>query len=58
LKTPHKEHLLDRLALVVGKLLQLLVLVEGRVGGTKAGVGGGVDALLLAVVKELGSIAC
>jgi len=47
--------LLDALALVVGKLLQLLVLVEWRVGGAEAGVGSGVDALLLAVFEELRS---
>jgi hypothetical protein len=47
---------LDGLALVVGKLLQLLVLVERRVGGTEAGISGGVDALLLAVVDKLRSV--
>jgi hypothetical protein len=55
LKSPHEQHLLDGLALVVGELLELVVLVEGRVGGTKAGVGSAVNALLLAVVEKLGS---
>lgn len=55
LKTPHQQDLLDRLALALGKLLELLVLVERRVGGTKARVGGAVDALFLAVVEQLGS---
>jgi hypothetical protein len=58
LETPHEQHLLDGLALVVGELLELVVLVEGRVGGTKAGVGGAVDALFLAVVEKLGSGVC
>ena len=56
LQTPNKQDLLDGLALLLGELLELLVLVEGRVGGTKAGVGGGVDALLLEVVEKLGSV--
>lgn len=32
LETPHEQDLLDGLALVVGELLELLVLVERRVG--------------------------
>ena len=56
LQTPYEEDLLDGLALLLGELLELLVLVEGRVGGTKAGVGGGVNALLLEVVEKLGSV--
>lgn len=56
LQTPDKQDLLDGLALLLCELLELLVLVERRVGGTKAGVGGGVDALLLEVVEELGSV--
>ena len=56
LQTPNKQDLLDGLALLLGELLELLVLVEGRVGGTKAGVGGGVNALLLEVVEKLGSV--
>jgi hypothetical protein len=50
--------LLDALALVVRELLQLLVLVQRRVGGAEAGVGSRVDALLLAVVEELGTAKC
>lgn len=42
------------LALALGDLLKDLVVGERRVGGAEAGVGGGVDALLLAVVEELG----
>ena len=42
------------LALALCNLLQDLVVGERRVGGTKAGVGSAVDALLLAVVDELG----
>jgi hypothetical protein len=53
LETPDQENLLDGLALLLGELLELLVLVERRVGGTKAGVGGGVDALLLEVAQKL-----
>lgn len=55
LETPHEQDLLNRLSLAVGELLELLVLVERRVGGAEAGVGGAVDALLLAVVEELGA---
>ena len=53
LQAPHEEDLLDGLALLLGELLELLVLVKRRVGGTKAGVGGGVDALLLEVAQQL-----
>jgi hypothetical protein len=58
LQTPHEQDLLDALALVVGELLELLVLVQRRVGGAEAGVGSRVDALLLAVVEELGTAKC
>ena len=54
LKTPHEEHLLYRLALLLSQLLERLVLVERRVGGAEAGVCRGVDVLLLEVVDELG----
>lgn len=42
--------MLHRFALAVGQLLELFVLVEGRVGGAKARVSGGVDALLFAIL--------
>jgi hypothetical protein len=56
LQTPHKEDLLDGLALLLSELLELLILVKRRVGRTKAGVGGGVDTLLFEVVEKLGTI--
>lgn len=42
------------LALLLGNLLEDRVAGEGRVGGAEARVGGGVNALLLEVVEELG----
>lgn len=56
LQTPDKQNLLDCLALLVGKLLEFLVLVERRVSRAQTGVGGGVNALLLKVAKELRSV--
>jgi hypothetical protein len=53
LQTPDKQDLLDSLALLLRELLELVVLVERRVGGTEARVGGGVDALLLEVGDKL-----
>jgi hypothetical protein len=50
--------LLDGLALVVSKLLELLVLVQWGVGRAEARVGGGVDTLLFAVVEKLGAETC
>lgn len=41
------------LALVLSDLCEGLVVGKRRVGGAEAGVGSGVDALLLAVVEEL-----
>jgi hypothetical protein len=58
LEAPHQENLLYRFTLVVGEFLQLLILVKRRVGGAEAGVGGGVDALLFAVVKKLRPRTC
>lgn len=56
LKTPHEQDLLDRLFLVLGKFLELLVLVERGVSGAETRVGGAVNALVLAVVEELGPV--
>jgi hypothetical protein len=53
LQTPDEQDLLDSLALLLRKLLELVVLVERRVGGTEARVGSGVDALLLEVGDKL-----
>jgi hypothetical protein len=53
LQTPHKQDLLDSLPFLLGELLELLVLVERRVGGAETGVGSGVDTLLLEVVEQL-----
>ena len=54
LETPHEEDLGSGLALGLGDLSQSLVLGQRAVGAAEAGVGGAVDALLLAVVDELG----
>jgi hypothetical protein len=48
------QDLSSGLALALGNLLQCLVVGKRRVGGTEAGVGSAVDALLLTVVDELG----
>jgi hypothetical protein len=48
------QDLSSGLALALGNLLQGLVVGKRRVGGAEAGVGSAVDALLLAVVDELG----
>lgn len=48
------QDLSSGLALALGNLLQDLVVGKRRVGGAEAGVGSAVDALLLAVVDELG----
>lgn len=45
LNTPHQEHLLRGLALLLGEGQQGGVLVQRGVGGAQAGVAGGVDAL-------------
>lgn len=54
LQTPQKEHLLGSTALLLGQLQQGRVLVQRRVGGTQAGVAGGVDALGGVVSNQLG----
>jgi hypothetical protein len=56
LQTPDEQDLLDSLALLLCELLELVVLVERRIGGTEARVGGGVDALLLEVGEKLRSV--
>jgi hypothetical protein len=48
------QNLSSGLALALGNLLQGLVVGKRRVGGAEAGVGSAVNALLLAVVDELG----
>lgn len=48
------QNLLDGLVVALSDLSNGGVLVERRVGGAKAGVGGGVDPLLLEVGEELG----
>lgn len=48
------QNLLDGLVVALSDLSNGGVLVERRVGGAKAGVGGGVDSLLLEVGEELG----
>jgi hypothetical protein len=53
LQTPDKKDLLNSLALLLSQLLELIILVEWRVGGAEARVGGGVNALLLEVVEKL-----
>lgn len=58
MKTPHEEDLLYGLAIAVCELLELLVFIQRRVGGSEARVGGAVDALLLAVVEKLRSMVC
>jgi hypothetical protein len=52
--TLNLQDLSSGLALALGNLLQCLVVGKRRVGGAEAGVGSAVDALLLAVVDELG----
>lgn len=54
LQAPHEEDLGGRLALGLGDLSKSLVLGQRAVGAAEAGVGSAVDALLLAVVDELG----
>lgn len=53
-KSSNIQNLSSSLALALGNLLQDVVAGKRRVGGTEAGVGSAVDALLLAVVDELG----
>jgi hypothetical protein len=54
LKTPEQQALLHRQVLLLGEVKKGLVLVERWVGGAKAWVAGAVNALLLAVLDELG----
>jgi hypothetical protein len=52
--TCNLQDLSSGLALALSNLLESLVVSKRRVGGAEAGVGSAVDALLLAVVDELG----
>lgn len=54
LDTPNEEHLLRSLALLLRNLEEGRVLVQGGVGGTQAGVTGGVNALGGVVGNQLG----